>query len=349
MPRFWWTIAVIFLFLSTSSTHAQEISKVDALFADDEILEVRVIAPIDVIINERPIDEEVAGKFYYTASDGKSVELDVEIRTRGLYRRRPDVCPFPPLRLNFKKKQVKDSLFAGQDKLKLVTHCRTGSHILEQAVISEYLAYRILNLFTDTSFRVRLLRIHYASTNDDRGIEGYAVLIEHKDRIAKRIGVPVLNVEEIGVSQVPAEYVNLTSVFQYLIGNTDYSVFSAAPGQDCCHNYVPFGSEDGRYYSIPYDFDMSGLVNAPYAVPNAKLRLDSVRERLYRGFCANNELLPATLKKFQAQRDVIQALIRDQVGLSSGKRREMLRFISDFYRTIARTKSVERHFVKKCR
>jgi len=351
MPRLHWTIVVLCLFwtLFTSAAKAQQGKTVDSLFASDEILEARIVAPIDVIIKERPIDEEIAGTFHYTAGDGTPVALDIGVRARGLYRRRPDVCPFPPLRLNFKKSQVKNSLFAGQDKLKLVTHCRTGSYFLEQAVIVEYLAYRILNLLTDTSFRVKLLRINYTSTNDDPGINGYALLIEHKDRLARRIGIPVLSVDKMSVADLPADYANLISVFHYLIGNTDYSLVTSAPGQDCCHNHTPFGGEDKPYYSIPYDFDMSGLVAAPYASPNPKLRLSSVQERLYRGFCVNNDHLPATLEEFQAKRDDIENLIRDQAELSGSKRREMLKFIGEFYRTIARTKSVDRYFVKRCR
>jgi len=351
MRRLQWAIVVSCLFwtLSTSAAKAQNGETVDPLFASDEILEVRIVAPIDVIIKERPIDEELAGTFHYTAGDGKSVALDIAVRARGLYRRRPDVCPFPPLRLNFKKSQVKDSLFAGQDKLKLVTHCRTGSYVLEQAVIAEYVAYRILNLLTDTSFHVKLLRINYTSTNDDPGINGYGLLIEHKDRLAKRIGIPVFTIDKMGVADLPADYVNLISVFHYLIGNTDYSLVNSAPGKDCCHNHTPFGGEDKPYYSIPYDFDMSGLVAAPYASPNPTLRLSSVQERLYRGFCVNNDLLPATLEEFQAKRDDIENLIRDQAELSRPKRKEMLRFIDDFYRTTARTKSVDRYFVNRCR
>lgn len=351
MRRLHWAFVISCLAwaLSTSAVKAQQSETVDSLFASDEILEVRIVAPIDVIIKERPIEEEIAGTFFYTAGDGKSVELDVGIRARGLYRRRADVCSFPPLRLNFKKSQLRNSLFAGQDKLKLVTHCRTGSYNLEQVVIAEYLAYRILNLLTDTSFRVKLLRITYTNSNDDPGIDGYALLIEHKERLAKRTGVPVLTVDKISVADLPADYVNLISVFHYLIGNTDYSLVTSAPDQDCCHNHIPFGGKDKPYYSIPYDFDMSGLVAAPYASPHPKLRLSSVQERLYRGFCVNNDLLPATLEKFRAKHDDVENLIRDQAELSRPKRKEMLRFIDEFYRTIARTKSVERYLVKKCR
>jgi len=348
MARPRWVIAVPVLLLALSAASAQDADEVDPLFASEEVLNVRIVAPFDIIARDRPVDEYVSGKFHYTAGDGELVELDVGVRTRGRYRRRPDICSFPPLRLNFKKSQVKETLFTGQDKLKLVTQCATGSYIYEQALLAEFLAYRILNLLTDTSFRVRLLRIEYVNTGVEKSFDGYAVLIEHKDSLARRIGIPPLVVEKTTVASLEPKYLNLTSVFQYLIGNTDFSPIAGSRGGECCHNHTLFGEEGESYYSIPYDFDMSGFISAPHATPNPKLRLDSVRERLYRGRCVNNELLPATLDKFQAKRDDIEGLIRDQAGLGRTKREEILRFVSDFYRKIASTKSVNRHFVSKC-
>ncbi|MDH3552013.1 MAG: hypothetical protein OER22_05300 [Gammaproteobacteria bacterium] len=321
----------------------------DPLFASNEPLDVRIVAPFDSIALDRPTQEYVSGQLQYRTTDGKLVDLDVGIRARGRYRRRPDVCAFPPLRLNFKKSQVKKTLFAGQDKLKLVTHCTTGSYIHEQSILAEFLAYRFFNLLTDASYRVRLLRIKYANPNEEIGIDGYGIFIEHKDSLAKRIGLPPLSVEKIPVSSLDPEYLNLTSVFHYLIGNTDFSPIAGAPGGECCHNHTLFGGDGTPYISVPYDFDMSGFVSAPYAAPNPKLRLDSVQDRLYRGRCVNNERLPTTFEKIVARRDDFEALIRDQAGLSRKMRSGMLRYVDEFYRTISRPKSVERHFIKKCK
>jgi hypothetical protein len=322
---------------------------IDPLFVGDEVLFARIVAPFDSISKDRPVDEYVDGKFSYTDTDGKRVELDVGLRARGHYRRQPDVCGFPPLRLNFKKSQVKDTLFAGQDKLKLVTHCTTGSFIYEQGILSEFLAYRILNLLTDTSYRVRPLHIEYTSPDAEKTFDGFGILIEHKDSVAKRIGAQPLSIEKTTVSSLDPEYLNLTSVFHYLIGNTDFSPIAGATGGECCHNHTLFGSADAPYYSIPYDFDMSGFVSAPYASPHPKLKLDSVQERLYRGRCVNNERLPATFAKFQEKRADIEALVIEQAGLSRKKRRQLLDYIDDFFRTISKPRSVERHFIKKCK
>jgi hypothetical protein len=343
------TLACILPACLSVANAQEESATATPLFNGDEMLNVRIIAPFDVLAQERPVDEYVAGTFYLDVGDGELVELDVGLRTRGNYRRRQDVCSFPPLRLNFKKKQVKETLFDGQDKLKLVTHCTTDSFIYEQGIIAEYLAYRILNLMTDYSYRVRLLLIEYETTGTDKSFDGYGILIEHKDSVTERLEIAPLSVETAPVSTLDLDYLNLTSVYQYLIGNTDFSPISGAAGAECCHNHTLFGNEGEPYYSIPYDFDMSGFVGAPYATPNPKLRLDSVQERLYRGRCVNNDLLPETLAAFTASRDEIEALIREQPELSGRKRRDILKYIDQFYRSVSNNRGIDRNLVRKCK
>lgn len=350
MPWHNWVAIAGSLLLCLSIAHSKgNGNDIDPLFASDEVLFARIVAPFDRISKERPVDEYVAGNFSYTDSDGDLMELDVGLRARGHYRRQPDVCGFPPLRLNFKKSQVRETLFAGQDKLKLVTHCTTGSFIYEQGILAEFLAYRILNLLTDTSFRVRPLHIQYASPDGGKTFDGFGILIEHKDSVAKRLGIPPLSIDGTTVSSLDPQYLNLTSVFHYLIGNTDFSPIAGAKGGECCHNHALFGVADAPYYSIPYDFDMSGFVSAPYASPHPKLKLDSVQERLYRGRCVNNDLLPASFAKLQEKRTDIETLVDEQAGLSGKRRRELLDYIDDFFRTISKPRSVERHFIKKCK
>jgi len=282
MLRFCWTTAAIALFLPIFATAAQGNNKPDPLFASDEIFNIEIAAPFGMLSRDRPDEEEVAGKFRYTAEDGSLVEFDVAVRTRGRLRRSKEVCRFPPLRLNFKKSEVKGSLFDEQDRLKVVTHCRKDERY-EQAILSEYVAYRIFNLLTDTSFRVRLLRTTYKYTDKDLQIQRYAILIEHKKRIEKRLGAKTTEIQKARINNLRRPDLNLASVFHFLIGNTDYSPVAAAPGEDCCHNQIMFTREGEPNYTIPYDFDQSGLVDAPHARPNERFDLRTVRDRLYRG------------------------------------------------------------------
>ena len=86
-------------------------------------------------------------------------------------------------------------------------------------------------------------------------------------------------------AQYEPEALALLDVFQYLIGNTDWSAFAGPRGEDCCHNVVPYVRADGTFVPVAYDFDASGIVNPPHAAPDQRLPIRNVRQRLYRGRC----------------------------------------------------------------
>ena len=339
------TLALLVLVLTAQ---AQDSKDHDPLFADDGIIEVRLEGPFKMLRRERPDELEAPGTFSFSTADGATKSLDVNIRTRGNYRRNQKICDFPPLRLNFQKSQTKDTLFDKQDKLKLVTHCETLSARYEQTVVSEYLAYRVLNILTDRSFGVRLLRITYAFTDSDREIENYAVLIEHKDRLAKRIGGKSIRAERTDIADIGPDDLNLAFVFQYFLGNTDFSPVRTAPDEDCCHNQALLVNEDALDYTVPFDFDLTGFVNAPHAVVNERFKLSSVRTRLYRGRCFNLDQLPATLDLFREKRTEIEALPGSRAELLPPTRRHIERYIAAFYKTIDSPKRVEREMARRC-
>ena len=343
-----WTVTLILMFPLAAAANEKDIRDFDPLFDSHEVVRVTVDAPFKMLTSDRPDEEEVPGIFRVTTKDGSVLELDVAVRTRGNNRRDKDICKFPPMRLNFKKSQTKGALFHKQDKLKLVTHCASRSASFEQALIKEYLAYRILNLLTDASFRVRLLRITYVYTDDNRSVESYGILIEHKDRLSKRIDATPVAVENVRVSDLRPQDLNLASVFQYFLANTDFSPVATAPDEECCHNQALFAPDDGLHYTIPYDFDRSGWVDAPYATPNPRFGLRSVRERLYRGRCVNNEYLDASLALFRAHRAAIEALVVEQPELSKTSRKKLLRFSGQFYKTIDNPKKLNKTIVKSC-
>jgi hypothetical protein len=335
------------MFLAAGAANAKDIREYDPLFSSEDTLKVDLEGPFAFLARERPDEEEAPGKFRYVDADGETVEFDVQIRARGNWRRNPDICEFPPLRVNFKKSQTDDTLFDKQDKIKLVTHCNDNKSY-SQAVVSEYLAYRIYNVLTDYSFRVRLVDITYLYTDRDESINSYAVLIEHKDRLGKRIGgEPVLE-ERVAVSSLNAENLSLASVFQYFIGNTDFSPIATPPGEECCHNQALYTTEEGPYRTIPFDFDQTGLVDAQHAQPNPRFGLANVKERLYRGRCANNELLPATLQLFRDKRAEIEALIENQPELLPTTRRNMLKYIDSFYGIIDKPRRVDYRMIEAC-
>ena len=327
----------------------------DPLFSSHDMLNVTITVPVDRLMDERPLEEEYPGTISYVDAEGATVSVDIQIRTRGRYRRQERICPFPPTRLNFKKKQTKDTIFDKQDKLKLVGHCRHGGRY-EQLVLKEYLTYRFLNELTDNSFRVRLMRINWVDSDDPKQMENpeeegrtyYGFVIEHRDRMAKRIGRDPLKIPRTSVSELDPEYTNLTSVFQYFIANTDFSPILGAADDFCCHNTNLFGRRGELLWSIPYDFDMAGLVDAPYATPNEKFRIRSVRQRVYRGRCVNNEYLPQTLELFREKKAAFYALVQNQQDLGNSARKSMLSLMNRFYDLIDDERGVQKRIAGSC-
>lgn len=337
------------ILLVTHAASSQTVNTPDPLFQSDGLLEVRIAAPLTTLMIDRTAENDVPGTFTWRNEQGIDVSVYVGLQTRGIYRRQRQVCPFAPIWLNFKKAEVKNTLFGKQDKLKMVTHCRNRSRNYEQIVLKEYLTYRIFNLLTDVSYRVRLLRVTYEDIESDKENRvRYAFLIEHKKRLSKRTGLPVVRVEQTTVDKLDTAYNNISSVFNFLAGNTDFSAIKGAAGETCCHNTHLFGDNETGLFSVPYDFDMSGLVDAPYASPNPRLKIRSVRQRLYRGRCQSNSHFDASLQKFRDNREKIAALVHDQQGLENSSRRRMNSFLEDFFELIDKPKAVQKKLVKAC-
>ena len=337
--------AVLSLTLAAASAAAGEAVP---LFADDGLLPVRIEAPLSTLIRERSDTEYLVGHLYYTDGSGAEQALDLELRARGRYRRKADTCTFPPVRLNFRKGQVEGTPFAGVDKLKLVSHCRNSSHY-EQNVLEEYLAYRILNTLTDASFRVRLLHVDWV--DDERGGDTethYAFLIEDDDLLEERLGITRLEVRSVSYEALEPQQAALVSVFQYLIGNTDFSMVLGPADDTCCHNALPFEGDQAGYLPIPYDFDFAGLVNARYADPNPKLKIRRVTTRLYRGNCLHNPYVDDANARIMAQRGPIMALVDSIPGMDDRTRKNARRYIDEFYEEMSTADGANRHLVRNC-
>lgn len=319
------------------------------LFSDDATLAITIEGPVSTMIRERSNDEYYQGLLRYQADDGTEHTLDLQFRTRGNYRRRVSTCRFPPVRLNLKKKQVEGTVFEGQNILKLVTHCRPGTDRYEQYVLKEQLAYQIFNLHTPASFRTRRLRINWVDTDKDNSAsEHYGFVIEHRDELAARNGMTYFDQPRASYSQLNAKQAALAAVFEYMIGNTDFSMVAAAEGEDCCHNGELYDRGGDELLFVPYDFDMSGIVDAPYAEPNPRFELRDVKSRLYRGNCRFNDDLDAAIQVYLTHQDDVMQLVNDIEGLSDRQVRKLRSFIEGFYKDISNPGRVNSKLTRKC-
>ena len=263
------------------------------LFQSDEVLKITIEAPLATLIKTAPKSmEPYEGQL--TLDEGGI--FDIRLNARGLSRRDKETCRFPPLLVNFKKGQIKDTLFHGQNKIKLVTHCQKSTRF-QQLYILEYAIYRAYNALTPISLRVRMAEIKYVdSDGKNKPVIKFGFFIEDIDDLAERNGFKELNIEKLKRTDLNSYQAALYSLFQYFAGNLDWSIIRGPAGSNCCHNtklLIQPGESvgSGLVFPVPYDFDFTGLVNAPYATPPEGMRVSSVRKRLYRGACLlNNEI-----------------------------------------------------------
>ncbi len=317
------------------------------LFTTDEPLRLRLEAPFSKLFRGGSGEREFqGGRVVYTDASGREAAIDLGVRVRG--RSRAANCSFKPLLLNFAADGLEGTVFAGQNKLKLVTHCDPGG-VYEQYLWLEYSAYRVLNLLTDTSLRVRVVEATYYDSERKREIiTKPGLLIEDEKRFAARQGLEVLPDPRIDRARYDQSALALVEVFEYFIGNTDWSAVAPPVDGDCCHNIVPFARADGKLVPVPYDFDLSGIVNKPEALPAPELPIRKVRQRLYRGPCRDLAELQASFEPFLRQREDITELLRGMHGLDNKQAGSARRYIDDFYAVLADPARVEKAFRSVC-
>ena len=273
----------------------------------------------------------------FPRADGTTVSVPLRIRGRGHSRRQ--ICSFLPLRLELPKEQTKDTVLDGHGPLKLGTHCRND---YEEFVLREYAVYRLYNLFTPRSFRARLVQMTYVDDVSKKPIgTRQGMLIEDDDDVAKRLEGRSIDLLKVTFNRVDLETVVLMSVFEYMIGNTDMSMYLQ-------HNIRLVQTQAGQRYTVPYDFDYSGLVDAPYAIPAKHLGLGSVRDRSYRGPCRTAVELEPVFARFRTLKPEIMAIYDTLPGLSDSSRKESKAYLEQFYRTIDRPGDVKRAFIDDC-
>jgi hypothetical protein len=320
-------------------------SAAPALFSSQETLTLRLEAPFATVRRGGTDPQYQPARMAYTAPSGETVTTDLRVRVRGKSRRA--LCSFPPLLLNFRTRDLAGTLFEAQDRLKLVTHCepRDGN---AQYLFLEYLAYRVLNLLTDDSLRVRPVAVTYFDTERERETIGPGILLEDEEQFAARRGLQTVAEERLTRARYDQDLLVLMETFQYFIGNTDWSAVAGPAGEACCHNVVPLARADGVLVPVVYDFDSAGIVDAAYALPDARLPIEGVRDRLYRGSCLDAAVLRSSFAPFETRRTEIRALFEAHPQLSARNRIRALEYVDAFYESIADPRRVEREFRSTC-
>ncbi len=341
-------LAIFALLFVAGGLTAQEASA--PLFQDESPLLLRIESDFKSILDDREEEStEYPGQVVVIGEDGSESPFPAQVRTRGRFRLLSNTCDFPPIRVNFPKGEVEGSIFDGQDKIKVVTHCRDR---YEGNLVREYLVYRLYNLLTPSSFRVRMARITWVDTSgEEEPIERFAFFIEMEEAMAERLGGEVIPEEELTNGLHPARIqtseASRVSLFEYMVGNTDFSMYGS-PGVGP-HNVVPVQLENGRVIPVPYDFDWTGMVDASYARPDPSLGIRRVTQRVYRGLCRGDLDYAALYQSFLAKRADITALIQAEDLLPDDDREDVLDYLDEFWETLESDRNSERRIERACR
>lgn len=335
-------IMLIALAVLSSGTSAE------LLFDSSDTLNVIIEAPMRQLIRNRLRKPEFDGVLRYQDESGKEHVLPVKLSSRG--NSRLETCDFPPLRLTIETGQAEGTVFAGQHKLKVVTPCKRTSYARDWLHL-ELGIYRAYNVITDYSYRVRRLQVTYQDNESKRWEQIQpAFIIESTGAAAARLQRKSIRPPEVEIEQYSVAESANNSLFQYLIGNTDYALKRGPSGEGCCHNgrvlATPGTTDD--WVVLPYDFDQAGIIDTRYALPSKQFSISSVKTRLYRGFCSHNEALRDSIALFNHRRDdVTAALITPE--LSKRKFERAHEYVDKFYEVINDPDELYAEILNKCR
>ena len=276
------------------------------------------------------------------ASDGAPRNIEVKLSARGHFRRMARNCAMVPLRVEFPKERLAGTPFDGQTTLKLGTGCEDSKEY-EQVTLREYLSYPMFRLVTPLAFRARLARATYTDEKSKKkSSPRFALFIEHENDVARRNEGRVVEIARASFKDLDPETLTRAMLYEFMVGNTDMSIFAL-------HNVRMVQKPDRTLFLVPYDFDLSGFVHAPYAIPDRRLGLRTVQDRLYRGPCRTTEEFGAAAAPFLAKRRDIMTLLDSLGDLNSTARAEMKDYVESFFRTIDKPASIKKQFVDGCK
>lgn len=347
--------SLLFFWLLALQVNAQE-----QPVSQDASVKPAKIDEVQFFINETPLEVDIGvnlrrimankfkegykfpAKFTITLEDGKVISEPVTLEVRGNYRKAN--CYMPPLKVNFKGESA--SYLSSLGSLKLVNVCEIDRKDNEEFLLKEYLIYKIYNQITEKSLRARLLKIRFIDSNSKKKpVTEYGFLLEDVKDMARRNGCVERKRDVPHTESTERQQMTRVALFEYMIGNSDWSV----PVRHNIKLIVPKEDTNAVAYSVPYDFDHSGLVKTDYALPPEQLDIKDVTQRAYRGFPRSFEELQLVIGEFQSKKDTIYQIIKNFTLLSGFTRNEVISYLNGFYDTISKPKDVRIEFIQNAR
>ncbi|SFU16290.1 hypothetical protein SAMN04489724_4534 [Algoriphagus locisalis] len=327
------------LLFSYSFASSQEM---ELLFDSEEILEVSMKFSIKKLRTETNDSTLMDSFLIFKNPDGSSDTLDVGLRVRGNFRR--ENCFYPPLRMRLKKQEGKGNLFDGSRNLKIVFPCATNKNA-DSFIVKEYLCYQLYEEVSQYTFKTRMIRINFQNEDNKKGeteqLLGF--LIEDDDKVAERFDAEVLENKKVAGTFLEDSAAVRHDLFQYMIGNTDWSSLYQ-------HNMKILKLDSKTAVPLAYDFDMTGMVMPPYAQVSNLVDIENVSERLYRGYCRDEELMKAISAEFLGKEQVLFAEIQQLAHLVPEQEvKNMTNYLAGFFDILKNERLFEFSILTACR
>ncbi len=332
----------LFFFAAFSSVFQFESFAQGGLFKTEEPLSVELNFSIKQLRAETNDSTYIDSKMIYEVSPGKTDTLDIEIRTRGNFRL--DNCFYPPMRVKMKKDAVENTLFKGDRSLKLVLPC-SKSKTADNYLGKEYLSYKLYEEVTKYYFQTRLIKVKLTNTDDKKGevVELLGFFIEDDDEVADRFDGEILDGKKIIPTLMEDSATVRHDFFQMMIGNTDWSGLYQ-------HNQKVMKIDERTVIPLAYDFDMTGLVNPPYAQVNTSVGIEKVTDRVYRGFCRNPALMETVRQEFLAKEaEIFKTVDEYKQYFSEADLKTVNSFLKDYFDMLKSDKTFQQKILDSCR
>ena len=290
-----------------------------------EVVEITLETELDSILSSKKFNQYLDGKFSFRDKNNVKKNIPVQIKQRGKYRRR--ICSFPPLKLKFAEKHLRAiGLDVESNNLKVISHCLDDTYKSKENLLREYLAYKLYEFHSEKHFRVHLVKIKYKTPNENRHrFERYAIFLEDENNMANRLGGKVFDTFNCPLNRIKHPDLKVNAVYQFMIGNSDWDPIKV-------RNIKLVQKDSLELYDIvPYDFDFSGLVNAPYAKPNPNFKLTSIRDRVMQCKFESEEELEKVVELFLNKKETVLEYCGNFKALPKSSRKDIKEYLNSFY------------------
>lgn len=315
-----------------------------SIFDNDEPLKLTLKYDITSFIRHKTKGEYLDAELRIRFSETDSIVKNIRLKARGNARR--EQCFFPPIYLNFKTDPLTNTELSGVKKIKLVTHCSTAKSY-QDYILKEFLIYKLNNVLMENSLRVKMLDITYIDTGKKgRNYHQRGFLIEPLEVLCHRLGATEINSAIVKGPHIVESEMDVAALFNYMVGNTDWRVRSG-------HNmkFVKLLTNlSSEVTPVLYDFDLSGLIGASYAIPQEWTRIKTVQEREYLGYCRDSdEAYLNAIKVFTQKKDEVLKTINTFDFLGEKDRKSVYKYIEGFYNLTKKPKVLVGIMKRECR